>query len=231
MHHGLSPRRATAAGPSGSLTFVGTGLYAAAQTTPESLSAIESARKLFHLVVDPVSRDWLNDLSPGAETLFDAYAHDKLRRVSYAEMAERVLAPARQGRQVCVALYGHPGVLVDPSHAAIARARAEGLAARMLPGISSEDALFADLEIDPAALGCQSFEATDFLVRERRFDPRSPLVLWQIGAIGVETYRDEELWSVAGLAILGETLERTYPGDHRVGVYEASRFAIGSPFL
>jgi len=29
----------------------------------------------------------------------------------------------------------------------------------------------AYLEVDPAAYGCQSFEATDFLIRGRIFDP------------------------------------------------------------
>jgi uncharacterized protein YabN with tetrapyrrole methylase and pyrophosphatase domain len=219
--------------PAGSLTFVGTGLYAAGQITPESLASIESAERLLHLVVDPVSRDWLEELRPGSESLFDAYADGKPRRQSYAEMADRTLAPARAGRDVCVALYGHPGVLVDPSHAAIAAARAEGIPARMLPGISSEDCLFADLEIDPAAAGCQSFEATDFLVRERvrRIDPRAALVLWQIGAIGVVTYRNEELWNAAGLERLVETLARRYPPDHAVVVYEAPRFAIATPSI
>lgn len=148
-------------------------------------------------------------------------------------MEGRILAPVREGRDVCVALYGHPGVLVDPSHAALASAKREGLPARMLPGISSEDSLFADLEVDPAARGCQSFEATDFLVRDRfrRFDPTSGLVLWQIGAIGVTTYRNAELWSPEGLAVLAETLLARYPGAHRVVVYEASRFAIGRPSL
>ena len=39
----------------------------------------------------------------------------------------------------------HPGVYVAPSHETVLRARAEGYPARMLPGISSEDCLFADL--------------------------------------------------------------------------------------
>jgi len=217
----------------GSLTFVGTGLYSAGQVTPEALSSIESAEKLLHLVVDPISRAWLEELRPGSENLFDAYADGKPRRRSYAEMAERVLDPVRAGLDVCVALYGHPGVLVDPSHAALASARAEGFPARMLPGISSEDCLFADLEIDPTAAGCQSFEATDFLVRERigRIDPRAALVLWQVGAIGVTTYKNAELWSAAGLERLADTLVRAYPPDHAVVIYEAARFAIADPSL
>lgn len=213
----------------GSLTFVGTGLYSYGQTTPEALALIVDADRLFHLVVDPVSRRWLEELHPGAETLFDAYAPGKPRRLSYDEMESRVLAPVRTGSDVCVALYGHPGVLVDPSHGAIARARSEGYRARMLPGISSEDSLFADLEVDPAERGCQSFEATDFLVRQRPFDPRAALILWQIATIGVTTYRSEEVWSRAGLAILSETLRNRYPPGHRVAVYEAARFVIGEP--
>jgi hypothetical protein len=37
----------------------------------------------------------------------------------------------------------------------------------MLPGISAEDCLFADLGIDPGIYGCQSYEATDFLANGR----------------------------------------------------------------
>jgi diphthamide biosynthesis methyltransferase len=215
----------------GSLTFVGTGLYAAGQITPEAFASIREADRLFHLVVDPVSRHWLEELHPSAESLFEAYAHEKPRRDSYDEMAARVLSPVRQGQNVCAALYGHPGVLVDPSHRAIQQARFEGHSARMLPGVSSEDCLFADLGVDPAARGCQSFEATDFLVRKRAFDPGSGLVLWQIGAIGVTTYRRREPWSRGGLKILSESLQRCYPKGHLVVLYEAARFAIGDPLI
>jgi len=36
----------------------------------------------------------------------------------------------------------------------------------MLPGISAEDCLFADIGVDPGIYGCQSFEATDLFVNE-----------------------------------------------------------------
>jgi hypothetical protein len=41
------------------------------------------------------------------------------------------------------------------------RSSTDGFDAVMLPGISAEDCLFADLGIDPGMIGCQSFEATD----------------------------------------------------------------------
>jgi hypothetical protein len=54
---------------------------------------------------------------------------------------------------LCVALYGHPGVFACVGHEAIERARAEGIDAQMLPGISAEDCLFAELGVDPAVGG------------------------------------------------------------------------------
>src|SRR6185295_9435946 len=88
-----------------------------------------------------------------------------------------------------------------------------------------------DLEVDPAAFGCQSFEATDFLVRGRPFDPHSALILWQIGALGVTTYHLQELWNAGGLAILVEVLGRVYPLTHPVVVYEATHYPVCDPLI
>jgi len=213
----------------GSLTIVGTGFVAGGQTTLEALAHLRGAAKLFYLVSDPVTVQWLENLNASAESLADAYVPGRARERTYAEMAERMLVPVRAGRRVCAAFYGHPGVFVDPSHEAVRRARAENLKARMLPGISAEDCLFADLGLDPGENGCQSFEATDFLIHRRRFDPRSLLVVWQIGAIGVLTYREGLLWSRRGLRVLTTELCRHYAAEHEVVLYEASPFPVCAP--
>ncbi|MEO8502593.1 MAG: SAM-dependent methyltransferase [Acidobacteriota bacterium] len=213
----------------GDLTIVGTGFIAAGHTTLEALAHMRGASRLFYLVSDPVTVHWLQSLNDSAESLADAYVPGRARERTYHEMAERILAPVRQGHRVCAAFYGHPGVFVDPSHEAIRRARAEGLPARMLPGISAEDCLFADLGLDPGEYGCQSFEATDFLISRRRFDNRSLLVIWQIGAIGVLTYREGMLWSRRGLAVLTEELRRHYAASHEIVLYEAAPFPVCEP--
>ena len=215
----------------GSLTVVGTGFLVAGQVTPESLSAIRAAGRFFFLVAEPATRVWLESQHPAAESLHDAFWEGRPRQPAYDEIVERLLAAVREGHAVCAAFYGHPGVFVYSSHEAIRRARAEGFEARMLPGVSAEDCLFADLEVDPAAAGCQSFEATDFLVRNRPFDPRSGLILWQIGALGVTTYHLRELWNPGGLALLVETLGRHYAADHPAVVYEATHYPVCEPLI
>lgn len=205
----------------GSLLFVGTGMLIAGQVTQEALSAIESAEKLYYLVTDIVTSRWLESLNPTAESLYGCYADGKPRAQTYAEMVHRILASVREGRQVVAALYGHPGIFVAPSHEAIRLAREEGFVAQMMPGISAEDCLLADLGIDPGERGCQSFEATDFLLRRRIFDPTSTLILWQIGGIGVFDFHSRPLWSRKGLEVLQGELLRYYPIDHEVVIYEA----------
>ena len=212
----------------GSLIVVGTGIQAAGQLTIESRGAIERAEKLFYLVSHPTTAFYLEKLNASAESLKRFYETDKDRYTSYLEMVDHILAAVRSGLRVCVALYGHPGVFSFPSHEAIRRARREGYTARMLPGVSAEDCLFADLGIDPANAGCQSFEATDFLIFGRTFDPNSSLILWQIGVIGDLTFQAEG-YGLSGVTVLSEHLERFYGAEHSVIVYEAALVPIHDP--
>jgi hypothetical protein len=203
----------------------------AGQISPEARSAMEGADRLLHLVSDASTRMWLEGLNPEHESLYDAYGEGRLRIDSYEEMIDRMLAPVRAGRRVCVALYGHPGVFVYPSHEAIRRARAEGFRARMLPGVSAEDCLYADLEIDPAVDGCRSYEATDFLTRRRPADPTTALILWQVGAIGITTYYPRAIWRVEGVRFLADALLEPSPPDHEGIDYTASTLPMVGPAI
>jgi uncharacterized protein YabN with tetrapyrrole methylase and pyrophosphatase domain len=215
----------------GSLDIVGLGFLGIGQITPESLSCIRQADKLFYLGSDALGREWLRGENATLESLYDAYSAGKNRLESYEEMIQRMLAPVRAGMRACVAFYGHPGVFVYPSHEAIARARREGHSATMYPAISAEDCLFADLEIDPADFGCVSYEATDFLVRPRRVDTRAALILWQAGGIGVTTYEKGLEWNPDGVQLLTERLIELYPPSHEVVVYEAAVIPICDPVM
>ena len=98
-----------------------------------------------------------------------------------------MLQEVRAGKDVLGVFYGHPGVFVSPSHRALAIARSEGYKAKMLPGVSAEDYMFADLEFDPASHGCCTFEATELLLRDTPLNTSSHNIIWQVGAIGVKS--------------------------------------------
>ncbi len=215
------------AAKAGSLTIVGTGISFVGHVTIEARTCIEQAQKVLCLVSDPLTVDWIRSLNGTAESLVDCYAPGKPRRRSYREMSDRILAHVRRGLDVVVAIYGHPGVMCDPAHWSLRSARRAGYRTLLLPGISAEACLFADLQIDPGDHGSQSYEATDFLNRNPRIDTTSGLVLWQIGAI----YQESVPTAVGpeGLAHLIRALARRYHEDHRVIVYEAPTYPTLRP--
>jgi uncharacterized protein YabN with tetrapyrrole methylase and pyrophosphatase domain len=190
---------------------------------------IERSDVVLSLASEPLMQEFLESLNPNTRSLHGLYELGRDRGEAYEAMTEEILRHVRDGLDVCAAFYGHPGVFVDPSHEAVRRAQDEGYRARMLPAVSAEDCLFADLGVDPCSFGCQSYEATDFLVRQRRVDPTSAVVLWQIGTVGnVVAAADAE---PRGLGVLVETLLELYPPDHEVIVYEASAYPGFAPIV
>ena len=213
----------------GFLAVVGVGIKLAAQTSLEAKAHIEAADRVFYLVTDPGTEYWLQSLNPTAESLQPFYTGRDSRLTTYLDITDYLLEHVRRGLNVCAVFYGHPGIFVFPSHRAIARARLEGFPAVMLPGISAEDCLFADLGIDPARKGCQTFEATDFLIFHRTFDPRNALVLWQVGVLGEVGYKIS--LSPDKQQVLVDRLLEFYPPDHPLTVYEAARYPVCDPLI
>lgn len=213
----------------GSLIIVGTGIQLVGHLTLGAKAWIEQADKVLYALADPVTAKWLKELNDTAEAL-PYNTNNHRRRDTYREMSERMLIEVREGMNVCAVFYGHPSVFADPAHAAVKQARHEGFRAHMLPGISAEDCLFADLGLDPGRNGCQSFEATDFLIRRRKFDSSSALILWQIAMLGnLGSYNRENL--VRPLNILTEVLKTHYGADHEVIVYEAAVYSVCEPVI
>ncbi|MBV9789357.1 MAG: hypothetical protein JOZ51_14330 [Chloroflexi bacterium] len=215
----------------GSLTIVGTGITLISHITAEAQAAIARADKTFFLVTHPLGEQWLRQLNPNAESLARFYTPQRERLDVYRDITDHVFGAVQAGHTVCAAFYGHPAVFVMPTQDLVRRAQAAGYPVGVLPGISAEDCLFADLRLDPGALGCQSYEATDFLARPRRFDAATPLILWQVGVIGYFQVVDATLDAAKGLALLEVFLRRWYPMEHEVIIYEAAMLPIGEPII
>lgn len=208
----------------GSLVVVGSGIRLAQHCTPEARAEIAAADVVYAVMSDALGLTWLQGVNANVVSLKGCYGPDRSRRDTYDAMRDTILDAVRQGRKVCAVFYGHPGIYVTPSHEAVRAAEAEGFLAVMLPGISAEDCLWADLGVDPGHTGAQSYEATDFIINERRVDTSASLVLWQIGVVGEFTgalHQDPRR-----LQFLSDVLCETYPAGHRVIVYEASTLPV-----
>ncbi len=213
------------------LIVVGTGIRTIGQMTLESVAWIRRADKVVYIVSDPVAEEMIKTLNPaGAESLYTLYGENKPRLETYNEMVEKTLAYVREGKRVCMAAYGHPGVFAYPTHELVRRARAEGFKARMLPGVSAEDCMFADLNFDPAMAGCLSYEATDFLINGRIIDNTSNVILWQIGVLGDATFKSRQ-YDIKGMPQLLQKLYQYYSPYHDVYVYEAPLFPGIEPVI
>lgn len=202
---------------------VGFGIKFFSHLTIEAKVYIEKADKVLYLVNDPVVKDWIRKNNENSESLDIIYQKYTLRQDSYQAIADYTVQILHQKQHVCLVLYGHPTVFAQPGIKAVIQARQEGFDARILPGISAEDCLFADLLVNPGASGCQSFEASDFLVYERPFSPASHLILWQIGFIGALGHIQEHDNHI-GINLLTNYLAREYALDHEVVLYEAAQY-------
>lgn len=207
----------------GRLTVVGSGIAAVRHATQEACFHIAHAEKVFFLVVDPLTREWILRLNPSAESLSVHLVPGREREISFKGMVEQIAQAVYEGRRVVAVFYGHPGVFVQPSHMAIERLRAEGYEANMLPGISTEDCLVSDLGVDLSQSGYQCYEASSFLVCNKQPDTAAALILWQIGVIGQVKVG---VGSSDGLEVLTERLLKFYPGDHPVTIYEAATLPV-----
>ena len=212
---------------SGSLACVGIGMTLGAHICPLAKSYIEEADVVFSGVSHGITELWIQEMHQDVRSLQQYYQEGKNRQITYREMVDAMMTEVRAGKKVVGAFYGHPGVFAQAPHKSIAMAKAEGYQARMVPGISAEDCLIADLGVDPGRFGCQQFEASQFMFYKREYDPSCYLILWQIGLAGDKSLAKFST-GAAHRQVLIELLAEKYPLEHQVILYEAAVLPIDS---
>jgi hypothetical protein len=213
------------------LTVVGTGMRAGLHMTTETRLAIEQAKRVLYLVADPVSEACIRKLNPNAESLWHMYQSGKPRIEIYEAIIAKILDELESAGDLCAAFYGHPGVLTYPAWESIRRARAIGRRARMLPAISTEDALFADLGFDIGRAGLQSFEASRFMYYKYNFDPSAGLLLWQVSVLGEVDWNPPHTGVRPRLEVLAGYLMKFYGPEHEVFLYHAPELPTSRPLI
>jgi hypothetical protein len=213
------------------LTVVGTGMRAGLHMTVETRLAIQQAKRVLYLVADPVSEACIHMLNPNSESLWHLYQSGKPRIEIYETIITKILDELESAGDLCVAFYGHPGVLTYPAWESIRRARATGRRARMLPAISTEDSLFADLGFDIGRAGLQSFEASRFLYFKYNFDTSAGLLLWQVSVLGEIDWNPPHTGVRPRLDVLAGYLMNFYTPEHEVFLYHAPELPTSRPLI
>lgn len=212
----------------GSLIVVGSGIKSISHLSIEAQTYIQKSDKVLYSANEPIMEAWIKKNSINSESLNRFENLDPLRANCYSAMAAHILAEVKKEQNICVVLYGHPTFFAMPALEAAWGLRSEGYAVKILPAISAEDCLFADLLIDPGSTGCQSYEATDFLIREKKADTSNHLILWQVGLIGafgsIQNHNNH-----IGINLLYKYLKGFYPDNHKIVSYEASLYSHLEP--
>lgn len=206
-----------------SLVVVGCGIKFFAHLTTETIAYIQQSDIVLYLVNDPVLKSWIQKQNQNTESLDFLYRSCSHRAEAYQRITNYVLEHLYQMKHVCFALYGHPSVFSKPGLEAVKQAQKKGYFAKILPAISAEACLFADLLIDPGSLGCQSFEASDFLIHQRQLDASSHLILWQIDAVGIIDHESTNNKKM-GILLLLDYLQHFYKPIDEIIIYEAAQY-------
>lgn len=214
----------------GSLVVVGTGIKFMSHLSAEAMVYIKESDIVLYSVNDPIMQAWIKKNNKNTMSLDSATKQYSHRLQCYYDVTNLILSKVREGMHVCVVFYGHPTVFATSALEAAISAKKEGFYSKILPGISAEDCLFADLFIDPASSGCQSYEATDLLIYKRYVNSFSHLILWQVGIIGALGSIDKHN-NKNGITLLFNYLVKYYDASHSVILYEASLYPYVNPVI
>nr|WP_029489101.1 SAM-dependent methyltransferase [Fluoribacter dumoffii] len=210
------------------LALVGSGIKSISHFTTEFSTYTTSADKVLYLVNEPVTKQWIERYSRLSESLEPIYFSENDRQNSYDKIKDKILAEFETYDFITVVLYGHPTIFADPGLQSVIAAAMNSIETIILPGISIENCLYADLKIDPGQFGCFHVEATELLLYNKIIDPTAHLCIWQPGMIGNRSVPQSNQKS-KHLNLLKRKLKKYYPEDHICIIYEASMYPSVEP--
>jgi uncharacterized protein YabN with tetrapyrrole methylase and pyrophosphatase domain len=196
---------------------VGLGAVGVSQITREAEQAIGRSRTVYFVDNALGVAEHLSTLCANAVDLMSCYRRNERRAAAYDRMVTMVIAGALEAPPVTFAVYGHPSVYVYPTRQILEAAGLLDLRCQMLPGISTVDAIFCELGLDPGLHGLQMYEANDAICRSRPLQPDVPCLLLQVGTLetglaSAAKSRPERLDRLA------RYLSQFYPESHTVAI-------------
>lgn len=212
------------------MALVGSGIKSISHFTTEFKTYTINADKVLYLVNEPITKQWIEKYSKSCESLDTLYFSENDRQIAYNKIKDKIISEFKSQDFLTVILYGHPTFFADPGLQAITEARNLSIETVILPGISAENCLYADLAIDPGLYGCFHVEATELLLYDKTIDPTAHLCIWQPGVIGNRSAPQKDQKG-KHLDLLKNKLLNYYPSSHAVILYEASIYPGIEPLI
>ena len=202
--------------------LLGSGIYSFLDITLLTQHILsEKCRTVYCLHDLPSLEKYLEKLTPHAQNLMPVYYRDGRDRSDiYDDIVRHVLATPAGKRPAALLLHGHPLVYSTISKRLIAGCADAGLALEIVPGVSSLDRMFVDLQLDIGEDGVQIYNATGVLAHNTPLNPAAGCFILQIGALTPAatrsaTARPEEI------SRLKNYLLKIYPPTHPVSIVES----------
>ena len=212
------------------LVLAGSGIKTISHITNEVMAAVISADLVLYLLNEPISEQWIIKHAKNAVSLSEIYFSYDKRVAAYDAIADEIVRNFNEYNNICVVFYGHPTIFAAPGIKAIQIAESIGIQCSILPAVSADGCLFADLKIDPGKGGCFSIDATELLLYQRPIDSKSHVILWQIGLIG-NFEKPSKGFNQKALDLLIEHLLTYYDEKTQAVLYEAALYPRIAPKL
>ncbi len=130
------------------------------------------------MVNEPITKQWIERYSKLSESLDPTYFSEDDRQNSYDKIRDKILTELHTYDFITVVVYGHPTIFADPGLQAIFAVQQNSIDTIILPGISAENCLYADFQIDSGQFGCFHVEATELLLYDKVIDSTVHRCLW-----------------------------------------------------
>lgn len=206
------------------LYILGAGIRGGVQFTVESTQALQACRAVFVLHDDLMVHKQVARYCPNVVDLAPLYDGQSVRSDVYSSISRLLVEEARREPTIAFVVHGHPLFLVSATERTVEFARENGLNVRLLPAVSSFDAIMCDLETD-LGYGVQIFDATTMIRQNWLPNSALPTLVFQIATV-LEERVVRSLPAVATLAPLVEHLCLVYPAEHACTVIHSGSSLI-----
>jgi precorrin-2 methylase len=205
------------------LFLIGLGVMIPGHITVQATQAI-SRCDLLYSILQEAPRLWIPADRLGQTEVVNAlewYAEGNLRSQNYEQVARKILKAVGRGRSVGYVTYGNPMAYDRVAQNLVNYAKEAGFGVQVVPGISSLDTVFCDLQVDMAP-GIQVFEASWLVACEIKPRVDVPVLLLQVGAFGSLRTHYTKRQDGSSLTELVEYLCKIYPKSHVVSLVRST---------